>query len=139
MINWGGECIPFPTYGGNGGKFMVTISSILMDINRGILANNMIEHAFSYRLVYFVNENGKGTKFYADTSYTDLRNVLENIIKKNLTVTNNVVVSAITVKKDGKSVSLLSRAYAFSLDEYFEEIVGKKEKRYSGRRRVNWA
>lgn len=123
-------------------KYMFTISSILSDIDRGILANNMIEHAFSYRLVYFVNENGKGTKFCVDASFADLRGVLENIIKKNLTTTNAIVVSAVTVLKNGKAISLLSRAYPFSLSGYFEQIVGEKEKNYISnnyeKRRAQW-
>lgn len=39
---------------------MNTISDILMDINRGCLANNMIEDCFTYRIVYFVNEGNNG-------------------------------------------------------------------------------
>ena len=37
---------------------MNTISDILMDIDRGCLANNMIEDCFTYRIVYFVNRVG---------------------------------------------------------------------------------
>ena len=121
------------------GEYMFTVSSIIEDINRGCVANNMIEHAFSYRVIYFVNENGNGRKFYADASYTGLRETLENIIRGNLTTTNTVVVAAVTILKNGEVISLLSRAYPFSLDEYFEEIVGEKKKRYSGRRMANWA
>ena len=43
---------------------MYTISDILMDIDRGCLANNMIEDRFTYRIVYFVNEGNNGKKFY---------------------------------------------------------------------------
>ena len=39
---------------------MNTISDILMDIDRGCLANNMIEDCFTYRIVYFVNEGNNG-------------------------------------------------------------------------------
>ena len=118
---------------------MYTISNILDDIQRGTLANNMIEHAFSYRVIYFVNFGNKGEKHYTDTSYASLRDVLENILRGNLTTTNNVVIAAITVLKNKESISLLSRAYAFSLDEFFRQIcceTKKKEYIYSnyGRR-----
>lgn len=121
---------------------MHTVSNILADINRGILAYNMIETCFSYRIVYFVNENGKGTKLYVDTLYGGLRMALENIIRGNLTTTNSIVISAVTVRKDGEIVSLLSRSYGFSLDAYFRQIVEEKEKEYKNinyeRRCVNW-
>ena len=121
-------------------RYMVTVSSILEEINRGCAVNNMIEQAFSYRVIYFVNFENRGEKHYIDTSYADLRDVLENIIRRNLTTTNSVVLAAVTVRKNGEVISLLSRAYAFSLDEYFRQIIGEKEKEYNyGRRRVNWA
>lgn len=66
---------------------------------------------------------------------------LENIIRGNLTTTNTVVVAAVTVRKDGESVSLLSRSYGFNLNEYFEQIVGEKEKNTNSnyrRRRAQW-
>lgn len=123
---------------------MVTISNVITDIQRGILANNMIEHAFSYRLVYFVNFGNKGEKHYTDTSYANLRDALEDIVRKNLTTTNTVVLAAVTTRKDGKSVSLLSRTYAFSLDEYFKQICCETKKRYYinsnyEERKVRWA
>ena len=121
---------------------MVTISNIITDIQRGIVAHNMIEDKFSYRVVYYINDNGKGTKHYIDTSYENLRKSLEGIIRENLSTTNSVVISAVTVWKNGEVVSLLSRAYGFSLDGYFQQIVGEKEKEYKnvdyGRRRANW-
>ncbi len=121
---------------------MYTISGILDDIDRGILAHNMIETCFSYRLIYFVNENGRGEKHYMDTQYSGLRAALENIIRGNLTTTNTIVVAEVTTRKNGESVSLLRRAYSFSLGGYFQQICGKKEKdninsNYA-RRRANW-
>lgn len=104
---------------------MYTISNIIADINRGCLANNMIEDRFSYRIVFFVNENGRGTKHYIDSKYGDLRKSLESIIREHLSVTNNIVVAETTVLKNGKCVSLLSRSYVFSLDEYFKRINGE--------------
>ncbi|MDE7323787.1 MAG: hypothetical protein K2N73_13935 [Lachnospiraceae bacterium] len=104
---------------------MYTISNIIADIDRGCLANNMIENRFSYRIIFFVNENGKGTKHYIDTSYDDLRKTLENIIREYLSVTNNIVLAETTALKNGKCVSLLSRSYAFSLEEYFHQIYGR--------------
>ena len=123
---------------------MFTISSIISDIQRGILANNMIEHAFSYRLVYFVNFGNRGEKHYLDTSYADLRDVLENIIRGNLTTTNSVVLAAVSVRKNGEVISLLSRAYPFSLSGYFEQICCETKKRYYinsnyEERKVRWA
>ena len=104
---------------------MYTISDVLQDIDRGCLANNMIEDRFSYRIIYFVNENGRGTKHYIDTSYDGLRKSLESIIRENLSVTNNIVVAETTALKNGKCVSLLSRSYSFSLDEYFKRLNGE--------------
>ena len=76
---------------------MNTISDILMDIDRGCLANNMIEDCFTYRIVYFVNEGNNGKKYYLDSSYRDLWKSLESIIRGNLTLTNNVVIAETTV------------------------------------------
>ena len=104
---------------------MFTISDILQDINRSCLANNMIEDRFSYRIIFFVNESGKGTKHYIDSKYGDLRKSLESIIRENLSVTNNVVIAETTALKGGKCVSLLSRSYVFSLEEYFHQINGR--------------
>lgn len=120
---------------------MHTVSDIITDVQRGIAAYNMIETCFSYRIVYFVNENGKGIKFCVDTSYGGLREALENIVRGNLTTTNTVVVAAATARKNGETVSLLSRSYPFSLSGYFQQIVGEKEKDINnnyGRRRVQW-
>ena len=105
---------------------MYTISSILNDVDRGIAAHNMIENYFSYRIVYFINENGKGTKYYIDVLYRDIRRSLENIIKKNLSVTNSVVITEITVLNNGRCNRLLSRSYSFSLDRYFKQINGER-------------
>lgn len=104
---------------------MYTISDIITDIDRGCLANNMIEDRFSYRIIFFVNEGSNGTKHYIDTTYDSLRKSLENIIKGNLSVTNSIVIAQATALKGGKCVSLLSRSYAFSLDEYFHQIYGR--------------
>lgn len=104
---------------------MYTVSNIIEDIDRGCLANNMIEDRFSYRIVFFVNESGRGTKHYIDSKYGDLRKSLENIIRENLSVTNNIVIAETTALKNGKCVSLLSRSYSFSLEDYFHQIYGK--------------
>jgi len=109
-------------------EIMYTISNIIEDLGRGTFANNMIETCFSYRIIYFVNENGKGTKFYVDTSYDDLRKTLEEIVKGNLSTTNTLVIAAITTLKDKKCVSLLSRSYSFNLNEFFRKICEEKEK-----------
>ena len=103
---------------------MYTISDIISDIDRGCIANNMTEDRFSYRIVFFVNENGKGTKHYIDTSYDGLRKSLESIIREYLSVTNNIVVAETTALKNGKCVSLLSRSYAYTLEEYLHQIYG---------------
>ena len=84
----------------------------------------MVEDRFSYRIIYFVNEGKQGKKSYLDTSYGNLRKSLENIIKGNLTLTNNVVIANTTALKCGKCVCLQSKAYVFSLEEYFYRING---------------
>ena len=60
---------------------------------------------------------------------------MENIIRENLTVTNNVVIADTTVLKRGKCTCLQSKAYSFSLEEYFRRIKGdnvsKNSLRYS--------
>lgn len=120
---------------------MVTISDIITDIQRGIAVNNMVETEFSYRLVYFINTRNGSEKHYIDTQYDGLRAALENIIRGNLTTTNNIIFAAITTRRNGETVSLLSRSYPFSLGEYFEQIVGEKEKNTNSnyrRRRAQW-
>lgn len=104
---------------------MYTISNILEDINRGCAANNMIEDKFSYRIVFFVRDGNKSTKHYMDTAYDGLRETLENIVKGYLSLTNNIVIAAVTVWKGGRPVCLQSRSYGFSLDEYFKRINGE--------------
>ncbi len=104
---------------------MFTISDILQDIDRGCLANNMIEDRFSYRIIFFVNENGKGTKHYIDSKYGNLRKSLESIIRENLSVTNNIVIAETTALKNGKCICLQNRAYSFSLEEYFKRLNGE--------------
>lgn len=107
---------------------MYTISDIIADIDRGCAANNMIEDRFPYRIVFFINEGNKGIKRYLDTSYKDLRKSLENIIRNYLSLTNSIVIAETTVLKDGKCVCLLSKAYSFSLEEYFRRIKGNSGK-----------
>lgn len=104
---------------------MFTISDIITDIDRGCMANNMVEDKFSYRIIFFVNESKRSSKHYVDTTYGDLRGALENIIRENLSLTNSIVIAETTVLKDGKCVRLQSRSYAFSLNEYFERIGGE--------------
>ena len=104
---------------------MFTISDIITDIDRGCAANNMVETEFSYRVVFFVKEGNESHNHHIDTVYGDLRNALEGIVRNYLSLTNSVVIAAITVRKDGKSVSLQSRSYGFSLDEYFKRIGGE--------------
>lgn len=104
---------------------MYTVSDIIADINRGCMANNMIEDMFTYRIIYFVNEGNKGTKHYTDTSYRELRKTLESIVRNNLSLTNNLVIAETTTLKRGKSVCLQSKSYSFSLDNYFKQISGE--------------
>ena len=108
---------------------MYTISDIIADINRGCIANNMVEDMFRYRIIFFVNEGDHSSKYYLDAPYSDLRTSLENIIRSNLSVTNNLVIAETTVLKNGKSVCLQSKSYPFSLDGYFKQINGE----YKGR------
>ena len=104
---------------------MYTISDIITDINRGCMANNMVEDKFLYRIVFFVNDGNSGTKRYIDTTYGDLRKSLENIIRNHLSMTNSVVIAQTTVLKNGKCIYLQSKSYSFSLDEYFRRINGE--------------
>lgn len=104
---------------------MYTVSDIITDINRGCVANNMVEDKFSYRIIFFVNEGKKGSKYYIDTAYSGLRKSLESIIRDYLSLTNNVVIAETTVLKNGKCVCLQSRSYSFSLDGYFRQISGE--------------
>ena len=108
---------------------MYTISSILQDVARGCIANNMVEEKFTYRMVYFINAQNGNEKHCIDTQYDGLRIALENIIRGNLTTTNNVVIAAITARKNGDVISLLSRSYPFSLNEYFQWVTGKCKRR----------
>lgn len=108
---------------------MYTVSDIIMDVNRHCMVNNMVEDKFSYRIVCFINAEDRSEKHYIDARYKDLRSALENVIRRNLTTTNAVVIASITVKKNREIVSLLSKAYAFSLEEYFCQIYGKGRKR----------
>lgn len=104
---------------------MYTVSDIIKDIDRGCLANNMIEDKFSYRIIFFVNEGNNGSKHYIDTPYSGLRKSLENIIKNHLSLTNSIVIAETTALKNGKCVCLQSRSYSFSLDGYFRQISGE--------------
>lgn len=108
---------------------MYTVSDIIADINRGCFAHNMIEDKFSYRIVFFVNDGNKGQKHYLDTSHGGLRAALENIIRGNLTMTNSIVLAAVTARKNGKIISLLSKPYPFSLSGYFKQISGEVKDR----------
>lgn len=104
---------------------MFTVSDIVADINCGILANNMREEKFSYRIIFFVNEGKSGQKYYVDTTYSNMRKALEKIIRKHLSLTNNIVIAETTALKSGKCVCLQSRSYSFSLDRYFKQISGE--------------
>lgn len=104
---------------------MFTVSDIIMDIDRGIMAHNMVEDMFRYRIIFFVNDGDKGSKHYMDTAYDGLRRSLENIIRNHLTVTNRIVIAETTALKNGKCVCLQSRSYLFSLDGYFKQISGE--------------
>ena len=108
---------------------MYTISDIIADIDKGCLANNMVENCFSYRIIFFVNEENKNSKHYIDTPYSCLRKELENIIRNHLSLTNSVVIAETTVRKNRKCVCLQSRSYSFSLDGYFKQISGERADR----------
>lgn len=103
---------------------MYTVSDIVADIGRGCTANNLNEDRFRYRIIFYVNDGDKGIKHYADTMYSGLRESLEDIIRNHLSLTNTVVVAQTTVLKGGECVCLQSRAYSFSLEEYFNQISG---------------
>ena len=105
---------------------MYTVSDIISDIDRGCIANNMVEDRFRYRIIFFVNEGNNGSRYYIDTDYNGLRRSLENIIRDHLSLTNSIVIAETTVLKNGKCVCLQSRSYAFSLDGYFKQISGER-------------
>lgn len=105
---------------------MHTISDIITDINRGCMANNMVEDKFSYRIIFFINERNRSVKHYIDTGYSGLRKSLEEIIRNYLSLENNIVIAGTTVLKNGKCVCLQSKSYSFSLDEYFRQISGER-------------
>ena len=104
---------------------MYTVSDIITDINRGCMANNMVEDKFSYRIIFFVSDGNRSEKHYTDTMYDGLRKSLESIIRNYLSLTNSVVIAETTVLKGGRCVRLQSRPYSFSLDEYFRRIKGE--------------
>lgn len=112
---------------------MYTVSDILADINRGCMANNMVENMFSYRIIFYVNDGNRGTKYHIDSRYSDLRKTLENIIRSNLSLTNNLVIAETTALKNGRCICLQSKSYSFSLDSYFKQISGE----YRGNRSEN--
>lgn len=123
-----------------GGMAMHTISDIVADVERHCAIYNMMEDRFSYRIVYYVNEGGVGIKHYIDSTYDGLRRTLETIVKNNLSLENTLVFAQTTVLLNGCGVCLQSRSYMFNLDEYFKQIIGRKEKVYVndnyGRRRT---
>ncbi len=121
---------------------MYTVSDIITDINRGCMANNMVEDKFSYRIIFFVSDGNRSEKHYTDTMYDGLRKSLESIIRNYLSLTNSIVIAETTVLKNGRCIRLQSRAYRFSLDGYFKRISGeikdKNENNLYGRRAGNW-
>lgn len=119
-----GRSTPLSMNKGSEEKYMYTVSDIIRDIDRGCLANNMVEDMFRYRIIFFVNEGNNGSKHYIDTSYGGLRKSLENIIRNHLSLTNSIVIAETTALKNGKCVCLQNRSYSFNLDEYFRKISG---------------
>ena len=107
------------------GKTMHTVSDIIMDINRGCMANNMQEDRFTYQIIFFFFLGNKGTKHYNYTTYRGLHNALENIIRSHLSLRNSVVIAQTTAVQNEKQVCLQSRSYGFCLEEYFKKINGK--------------
>mgnify|MGYP006906629158 CR=1 FL=1 len=108
---------------------MFTITDIVSDIERHCAVNNLNEDSFSYRIVFYTNEDGIRTKHYIDSAYDDLRKNLESIIRNNLSLTNIVMVAQTTVLKNGRCIFLQSRPYGFNLNEYFRQIYGKSRKK----------
>lgn len=67
--NLGEGSFSFPQYR-ESEESMVTVSDIIMDVQRGITVHNMVENKFSYRIVYFVNEKGIGKNIMLIQSMT---------------------------------------------------------------------
>ena len=103
---------------------MNTVADIVKDISRGCTANNIVEEKFVYQIIFYINANGRGCQRTVDCYYRELRRVLEEIIKDNLTLTNNIVIANTVARKNGKWVQLQSKGYYFSLEEYFKLIRG---------------
>lgn len=108
---------------------MFTITNIMEDISRHCAIHNMVENAFTYRIAYYVNEKNMRKKYYLDSSFENLRQTLEKVVRSSLSLTNNIVISNVTVKKNGKCVYLLSRPYKFCLDGYFRWITDQPKNR----------
>lgn len=108
---------------------MFTISNIIADIDKGCARNNLNEECFSYRIMFFINEGGIGTKHYTDSTYEGLRKTLENIVRENISLTNSISIAQTTIQMNGRCVCLQSRSYSFNLDEYFQWITGKQKRR----------
>ena len=115
---------------------MFTISDILRDIDRGCAIYNMLEDRFSYRIIYYVNEDGTGIKYYIDTAYSDLRKTLESIIKNNLSLTNTVVIAQTKIRKNKECICLQSRSYMFNLNEYFQWVTDGRRSRGISRNKM---
>lgn len=107
---------------------MFTISDIVADVERGCAIYNLNEDCFSYRIVFFVNEGNASKKHYVDSTYSCLRQTLEDIIRSNLSLENFLVVAQTTILLNGRCICLQSRSYGFSLDEYFRMINGMRKK-----------
>lgn len=104
---------------------MYTVTDIIEDVRKGCLVNNIVESRVIYRITFYINEGHSGRKYYVNSSYRDLRKSLENIIRDNLTLTNNIVIAGTSALKNGKCVHLQSKSYAFSLEEYFRRVKGE--------------
>lgn len=87
-----------------GGIVMLTISNIITDINRHCAIYNMAESAFTYQIVFYTNEENESKKYCVDSTYEDLRQTLENIIRENITLKNTIVIAQTIIRRDRKFI-----------------------------------
>ena len=77
-------------------------------MGRGTSLPRMKKEVFSYRIIFFVNEGAGSVKHYIGTPYNRLRQSLETVIRRNLSLTNRVIIAETTALKSGKCVHLQS-------------------------------
>ena len=104
---------------------MLTIKEIISDVERGCLANNIVEEKFLYHISYCIKRGEVRKKQYCTADFRGMQQAIAEIIKKNLTLENDIVITDISTNKGAEKIRLLRRSYPFSLEKYFEIIEGR--------------